>query len=160
PLYVLLVRSLGGGWQVVFWTIGTFGLLWVPLWFALVRKGDLDRKPDAPGDAPGPPVPLDVIGFIRRYAVLAVTVTCLALSWQFIRAWLPKYLKEFHHYEPSVSAWAVALYYIAADVGCILAGFTVKVLAGRGRGVHTARVIVFALWCGLTALATAVPFLG
>jgi len=160
PLYVLLVRSLGGGWQIVFWTIGTFGLLWVPLWFALVRKGDLDRKPDAPGDAPGPSVPFDVIGFIRRYAVLAVTVTCLALSWQFIRAWLPKYLKEFHHYEPSVSAWAVALYYIASDVGCILAGFTVKVLAGRGRGVHPARVIVFALWCALTALATAVPFLG
>jgi ACS family hexuronate transporter-like MFS transporter len=163
PLYVLLVRSLGGGWQVVFWTIGAFGLLWVPLWFAIVRKGDLDRKPAAASDAPGAPVPptepFDVVGFIRRYFVLAVTVTCLGLSWQFIRAWLPKYLKEFHHYEPSVSAWAVAMYYISADVGCILAGFLVKVLAG-GRSVHTSRVIVFALWCGLTALAAVVPFLG
>ena len=158
PLYVLLVRSLGGGWQVVFWTVGLFGLLWVPLWFALVRKGDLDRQLPTVNNAS--PEPFDLIGFLRRYAVLAVTVTCLGLSWQFIRAWLPKYLKEFHHYEPSVSATAVALYYISADVGCILAGFTVKVLAGRGRSVHGSRVIVFALWCGLTSLAATVPFLG
>ena len=26
PLYALLVRSLGGGWEVVFWTIGLGGL--------------------------------------------------------------------------------------------------------------------------------------
>lgn len=159
PLYVLLVRSFGGGWQVVFWTVGVFGLLWVPLWFALVRKGSLDRSPDAPDSAPASSEPFDLIGFLRRYVVLAVTVTCLGLSWQFVRAWLPKYLKEFHHYAPAASAWAVALYYVAADLGCVLAGFVVKVLAGR-RSVHTARVSVFALWCGLTALAATVPFLG
>lgn len=164
PPYVLLVRSLGGGWQVVFWTIGAFGLLWVPLWFALVRRRDLDGPPPAAGDAnpdaAGPPDRPDVVGFARRYAVLAVTVTCLALSWQFIRAWLPKYLKEFHHYEPDASATAVALYYVAADLGCILAGWLVRVLVRRGRGVHASRVTVFALWCGLTALAVAVPFTG
>jgi ACS family hexuronate transporter-like MFS transporter len=174
PLYVLLVRSLGGGWQIVFWTIGVFGLLWVPLWFALIRKGSLDTKPapvappdpeldeaGVPHGSPStPPERLDVIGFLRRYAVLAVTVTCLALSWQFIRAWLPKYLKEFHHYEPGASALAVALYYITADIGCILAGLLVKLLVGRNRNVHTSRVMVFAIWCGLTALAVAVPFLG
>ncbi len=176
PLYVLLVRSLGGGWDFVFWTIGLTGLLWVPLWFALVRKGDLDDKPaPAAGDpvaeaemdeagvprAPtGGPVPFDAWGFARRFVVLAVVVTCLGLSWQFIRAWLPKYLKEFHNYAPAASATAVALYYIAADLGCILAGFLVKVLAERGQAVHTSRAIVFALWCGLTALAALVPFLG
>ena len=91
--------------------------------------------------------------------MLAVVVTCLGLSWQFVRAWLPKYLKEYRHYTPQASAWAVALYYVAADAGCILAGFAVKVLAGRARSVHAARVLIFALWCGLTALAAAVPFL-
>ena len=160
PLYVLLVRSLGGGWQVVFWTVGIGGLLWVPLWFALVRTGDLDDRPAVPG-APGRAAePFDAVGFARRFAVLAVMVTCLGLSWQFIRAWLPKYLKEFHGYTPAASAWAVALYYIAADLGCILAGFAVKAMADRGRGVHASRVRVFALWCGLTALAAAVPFAG
>lgn len=158
PLYVLLVRSLGGGWPVVFWTVGCLGLLWVPVWFALVRKGDLDKPVGAKNAAPGEP--FDAVGFARRFVVLAVVVTCLGLSWQFVRAWLPKYLKEFRHYTPEASAWAVALYYIAADAGCILAGFAVKLLAARARSVHTARVLVFALWCGLTALAALVPFIG
>ena len=160
PLYVLLVRSLGGGWQVVFWTVGAFGLLWVPMWLLLVRSGDLDRNPEAPADPSNPAERLDVFGFLRRYFVLAVTVTCLALSWQFIRAWLPKYLKEFHHYTAAASASAVAMYYIAADVGCIIAGFLVKLLAGHGRSVHGSRLIVFAMWCALTALAATIPFLG
>jgi MFS transporter, ACS family, hexuronate transporter len=157
PLYVLLVRSLGSGWEVVFWTIGVTGLLWVPLWLALVRRGDLDRPTPPPADG--------LVGprgwaFVSRLVVLGVIVTCLGVSWQFVRAWLPKYLKEFHGYSKSASAWAVAGYYIAADLGCILAGFLVKWLAGRGRGVHAARVLVYAGWCGLTALAVAVPFLG
>ncbi len=162
PLYVLLVRSLGGSWQVVFWTVGAVGLLWVPLWFALVRKGDLDKTP-APAeaaDATTPQPAFDALGFVRRFVVLAIIVTCLGLSWQFIRAWLPKYLKEFHKYSSAASAWAVALYYIAADLGCILAGYLVKRSAERGRSVHGSRVVVFAAWCGLTALAAIVPFVG
>src|SRR5262249_45835040 len=43
PLYVLLIDSFDGGWQFVFLSIGLAGLLWVPLWFSLVRRGDLDR---------------------------------------------------------------------------------------------------------------------
>ncbi|MDW8198343.1 MAG: MFS transporter [Gemmataceae bacterium] len=159
PLYVLLVRWLGGSWEVVFWTIGAFGLLWVPLWFTLVRRGDLDGPPPS-ATPPIPQQPTERFTLVlRRFVVLAIVVTCLSLSWQFIRAWLPKYLKETHHYVPAASAWAVALYYIAADVGCLIMGFVVKVLAARRR-VHSARLIGFALGCALTALAAAVPFLG
>jgi ACS family hexuronate transporter-like MFS transporter len=157
PLYVLLVRSLGGGWEVVFWTIGLTGLLWVPLWFALVRRGDLDKPtPPAADGTPGP----RGWAFVRQLVVLGVIVTCLGVSWQFIRAWLPKYLKEYHQYSPGASAWSVAGYYIAADVGCIIAGFVVTWLAGRGRGVHASRVLVYTGWAGLTALAVLVPFVG
>jgi ACS family hexuronate transporter-like MFS transporter len=94
------------------------------------------------------------------FVVLAIVVTCLGVSWQFIRAWLPKFLKESHGYEAEESAAAVAAYYIAADVGCIIAGFAVKWLAGRGRGVHASRILVYAGWAGLTALAATVPWLG
>jgi ACS family hexuronate transporter-like MFS transporter len=157
PLYVLLVRSLGGSWQVVFWTVGAAGLLWVPVWFALVRRGDLDKAP--PPTADGTPGPTGW-AFVRRFLVLGVIVTCLGLSWQFIRAWLPIYLEKYHHYSREGVAWAVAGYYIAADLGCILAGFVVKWLAGRGWGVHSGRVLVFAMWCGLTALAAVLPWVG
>jgi len=160
PLYVLAARQLGAQWDFVFWSIGIVGLLWVPLWFALVRKGSLDTKPVPAADAPASAPSFDAFGFARRFVVLAVIVTVLGVSWQFVRAWLPKYLKEFHGYSSAESAWAVALYYIAADVGCIVAGFAVKALADRGRDVHTARVGVFAVWCGLTALAALVPLVG
>jgi ACS family hexuronate transporter-like MFS transporter len=160
PLYVLFVRNLGGSWQVVFWTVGAVGLLWVPLWFALVRKGDLDGPPPGDGRAEPGRSPTDVWGFVRRLVVLGLIVTCLGVSWQFIRAWLPKFLKEAHHYSDTAADLAVAGYYVAADVGCILAGFAVRWLAGRGRSVHAARVWVFAAWAGLTALAAAVPWLG
>ena len=119
PLYVLLAYSLGGGWEVVFWSIGLAGLLWVPLWFALVRRGDLDGSPPPSADgATGP----RGWAFISRLVVLAVVVTVLGVCWQFIRAWLPKYLKESLDYSDRGSAWMVAGYYIAADIGAFWPG--------------------------------------
>ncbi len=158
PLYMMALRALGAGWEVVFWTVGAAGLLWVPLWFALVRRGDLDGPPPPP--ASGAAGPADVWGFVRRVVVLAVVVTCIGVSWQFVRAWLPKYLKEYHQYSGTLTDLAVVGYYVAADLGCILAGFGVKWLAGRGWAVHPARVLVFTAWAGLTALAAVVPLLG
>jgi ACS family hexuronate transporter-like MFS transporter len=161
PLYMMVLRAVGAGWEVVFWTVGAAGLLWVPVWFALVRRGDLDGPPPPPASgevAAGGPA--DVWGFVRRVVVLGVVVTCIGVSWQFIRAWLPKYLKEYHHYSAGLADLAVVGYYVAADLGCILAGFGVKWLAGRGWAVHPARVLVFVGWAGLTALAALVPVLG
>ena len=158
PYFVLYVRDwTGGGWGFPFWVVGVAGLLWVPLWASLVRRGDLDAAPPPPADGAARP---GGWAFARRAFVLAVVVTCLGVCWQFLRAWLPKYLKEYHHYTPELSARAIAAYYIAADLGCILCGFTVKWLAGRGWGVHAARVLAFAVWSGFTSLAMVVPQLG
>ena len=41
-----MIRHWGYGWEVVFWTVGAAGLLWVPIWLALVRPGNLDNKAD------------------------------------------------------------------------------------------------------------------
>lgn len=166
PLYVLLVRTLGGSWGVVFWTIGLVGLLWVPGWFALVRRGDLDDRPVPPagpgadGVGASAAEPVDVGGFVRRLVVLLVIVTSLGVCWQFIRAWLPKYLLEYQRYSETLADLAVAGYYVVAGVGCILAGYSVKWLTGRGWDVHPARVTAFTIWAGLAALAAVVPWLG
>ena len=158
PYFVLSVRDLtGGSWGVPFWTVGIAGLLWVPIWMTLVRRGTLDGAPPPPAEGvvwKGSAI------FVPRLIVLVVVVTCLGVCWQFIRAWLPKYLKEYHGFSREVSANSVMLYYIAADLGCILAGFLVKWLAGRGWGVHASRILVYAGWAGLTSLAVVVPYLG
>ncbi len=157
PYFVIYVREFtGGGWGVPFWTVGFTGLLWVPLWMWLVPRGTLDRAPPPPAEGTAWK---GGATFVRRLIVLAIIVTCLGVCWQFIRAWLPKYLKEYHHYPKDVSARAVMAYYIAADIGCIAAGYLVKWFSGRDWGIHASRVLVYAGWAGLTSLAVLVPYL-
>ena len=158
PLYIQLVESLGAGWEFAFWSVGAAGLLWIPAWLALVRPGDLDGVPPAP--ATGPVAPGDTAGFVRRFVVLAVIVSCLTVSWQFLRAWLPLFLQDFHRWQPLDTRLAVSGYFIAADVGCILAGVLVRTLVKKGWAVHAARVLGFAGFAGLTAVAAVVPVLG
>ncbi|MBN9518674.1 MFS transporter [bacterium] len=159
PLYVLLVRHLGGGWEMVFWSIGVGGLVWVPLWLALVPPGALVEDPASTPDAPAA-APLPPGAFARRLVVLSLVVSCLTVSWQFLRAWLVLFLRDFHGYSEDAAAVITSGYFISADVGCILVGFLVMRLVKAGVGLHAARVWAFALFTGLTAAAAAVPLLG
>jgi ACS family hexuronate transporter-like MFS transporter len=156
PLYVLVVRGLGGGWEVVFWTIGGFGLLWVPLWVLLIPRGHLDGPTPVQS---GPAGPTGWV-FFRRLVALIVVVNTMTLTWQFVRAWLPKFLKEFHGYSDTSADLTVAGYYLSADLGCLGSGYAAWWLSRRGWSVPSARVVVFATCVGLTAAATVVPFLG
>jgi ACS family hexuronate transporter-like MFS transporter len=161
PLYVLLVRRLGGSWEVVFWTIGAAGLVWVPVWLVLVRPGDLAGRPGPPAaDAPAVARAFRWGAFLRMYLALFVVVSCLNVSWQFLRAWLPKYLKESQGFGPDATDLVVAAYYIAADLGCLASGFLVRFLVARGRATHAARLTGFALFAGVTLLAAVVPVAG
>ena len=179
PLYVMAVRNLGGGWEVAFWTIGAAGLLWVPLWLILVRRGDLDQAsggrqpPDESirsihvashqgADAPRSPqtVPFDWVRFARVYATLFAIILGISASWQFIREWLPKYLKESEGFSPDTADMIVPVYYISAEVGCFAVGVFVRWLVARGRGVHSARVTSYAVFALVTAAAAVAPLFG
>jgi ACS family hexuronate transporter-like MFS transporter len=179
PLYVLVVRKLGGGWEVAFWTIGAAGLLWVPVWLALVRRGDLDQSASGP-----PPAPVDwgeilrtalrvfaVVtitramvraywAFMRLYLTLLAVILGISVSWQFIREWLPKYLKESQHFSADAADLIVPVYYISAELGCFAAGALVLWLVARGRTVHSARVTGYAVFALVTSSAALAPFVG
>src|SRR5262249_44696900 len=150
--------------------------LWVPLWLTLVRPGDLaDRVVEAPepdelddelDEAGVPPAAepastptSDEVGLARRLVVLGIIVASLTVSWQFLRAWLTLLL-AFHGYGRLEARLATSGYFIAAEVGCILVGFVVIALVKRGRTVHDARVLTFAGYTALTAVAAIVPFVG
>lgn len=158
PLYAEAIESAGWSWPVVFWTIGVGGLLWVPLWLGLIRKGDLDPKPEQPATGDGTEAAHEV-GFWRRVVVLGLIVACLTVSWQFLRAWLPLLL-DSHGYDRLDTRLATAGYFISAEVGCLLVGVVVLRLVARGWSVHSARVAAFAGFCGLTAVAALVPLFG
>lgn len=160
PLYAELVERGGGNWQVTFWSIGAVGLLWVPLWLLLVRRDSLSRPVEPPEEhAPTAAEPRDRAGLWRRVAVLGLIVCTLTVSWQFLRAWLTLLL-DFHKYDRFEARLATSGYFIAAEVGCLLVGVVVLRLVRGGRSVHGARVLAFAGYAALTAVAALVPFAG
>jgi ACS family hexuronate transporter-like MFS transporter len=159
PVYVLVVRKLGGGWEVVFWTIGAAGLLWVPLWLALVRRGDLDHPP-APADEHAPAPAFRWGPFLRVYLTLFVIILGISVSWQFIREWLPRYLKKSQGFSDDAADLIVPVYYVSAELGCLAFGMLVRRLVAGGRPVHSARVTGYAVFALVAAAAALAPVVG
>ena len=88
----------------------------------------------------------------RRFWTLIPVVVCINLTWQLIRAWLPKFLQEGRGASEQTALLFNSAYYIAADVGCIAAGAASLWLARRGLGVHRTRLLVFGTCAALTSL--------
>jgi len=172
PFVVLqMVSPATGSWRLPFAAIGAIGILWVVPWFILIRKGDLDVRPDNAAKTedgyrpePGTPEeparasdPSDRALFWCRYAALIGVVVTINLTWHYFRAWLPKYLTEFPKYPDREVGLFTSAYYISTDVGCLAAGFATRWLTAGGRSVHVARVWTFLACARLTGLAVAVP---
>jgi ACS family hexuronate transporter-like MFS transporter len=155
--YTDQMKAFGWNWQVVFWSIGLLGLLWLPLWSTLIRRGDLTGPPPPAADGGGSRTPLS---FVCMYISLAVTVASLSISWQFLRAWLPKYLVESQGFSYRFQSGVSIAFFLFADVGSVLSGMLVRSLSGRGVRIHSARMIGFTFFASLTALAAVVPFVG
>lgn len=136
-------------WQLPFLVLGVVGVGWVIVWFAVVRAGDLTRRPE-PTEQPGGSLWAVVLD--RRFLALAITVACLNGSWQLIRAWLPKVLIQGRGYLEADALLFNSAYYIATDLGCLTAGAAALLLARRGLDIHRARLAVFGVCAALTAL--------
>lgn len=91
--------------------------------------------------------------FLRRFWVLAVVVSTINMTWHFFRAWLPLFLQNQHGYSLKDFGWFSIAYYLAADIGCLSAGYLTLRLARGGRAVHTSRILVFFLCAALTTLS-------
>ncbi len=148
-----------GIWRSPFVVIGAVGLLWTVPWLIGVRGTDLIRRaePDqsqATAHHDAPPRSM-----WRPFAALVVTVLMLNICWQYFRAWMPLFLQEEHSYTLRQTNWFSSAYYIAADVGCLSVGVTVRWLIARGWRVHSARICLFAVCTLLTMISVAVAFM-
>lgn len=164
PVILMIVGSdtTPGAWRSPFIIIGSLGVVWAIAWLTSVRSNDLPApKAEDHKDATGPDN-----GFVReclrnrRFWTLVPVVICINLTWQLIRAWLPKFLQEGRGATEQTALLFNSAYYIAADVGCIAAGVASLWLARRGLSVHKSRLLVFgtcAMLTSLTFVASTLP---
>jgi MFS family permease len=141
-------------WRFPFVAVGAVGTVWVVIWLAVIRRGDLDAPAPASPDSTRAAVWWLLLD--RRFLVLLVVVACINSTWQLVRAWLPMFLQKGRGYSESDALYFNSVYYIATDVGCLAAGAATLWLTRRGVAVHGSRLIVFAGCAALTALTTAV----
>jgi ACS family hexuronate transporter-like MFS transporter len=138
--------------------VGLVGTLWVVVWLAVIRRGDLSSTSSQPGTADGGRAGVWRLLLDRRFLVLLVVVACINSTWQLVRAWLPMFLQKGRGYSEPDALYFNSAYYIATDVGCLAAGAATMWLVGRGVPVHRSRLVVFAGCAALPALTTAVSF--
>jgi ACS family hexuronate transporter-like MFS transporter len=127
--------------KAVVTALGTAGIV---AWLARVTR-DEDRLPRAL--------------FFRRFAVLAVLVVSINITWHFFRAWLPLFLQKQHGYSLEAFSYFSLAYYFCTDLGCLAAGFATLALVRGGVSVHASRVAVFSACALLTAWSVAAAVL-
>lgn len=158
PIYVSIVKHYGLSWEFTFWSIGIVGLIWVPIWFLMTWGRDLSLVPST---RPVESSAHESDGnLIWRLLTLACIIVTLNIGWQFLRAWMPLFLVDYHKYSQDAMSLIVSGYFISSDVGCILSGALVTFLATYGWAVDPARKLGFFLFVLLAGCATLVPFAG
>jgi ACS family hexuronate transporter-like MFS transporter len=146
-----------GSWRGAFVIVGAVGLGWVVLWFVSMRPRELETAPPVEKASGGPQL-FDLI-LSKRFWALALLITGTQTVWHIYRVWLMKFLQTGRGYSEAAALDFQSAYYIATDVGCVLAGVVSIWLAKRGLDAHGARRWVYAGACLLTSLSIALPWL-
>ena len=146
-----------GSWRGAFVIVGAVGLGWVVVWFISMRPRELETAPLSE-KASGGPGSLALI-LSRRFWALALLITGTQTVWHIYRVWMMKFLQTGRGYSEAAALNFQSAYYIATDVGCILAGVISIWLAKRGLDAHGARRRVYATACLLTSLSVFIPWL-
>lgn len=157
PLVLLGLMGDGDGeWRRPFLVVGVAGMAWLVPWLWMVREEDLPVPRDTD---PGGRVSMgQLLGSARMWVVLA-TIACINTTWQVLRAWLPRFLQEGRGMAESGALWFNSAWFVMADVGCLGAGALASWLAGRGRSMDGARLVVFGICAGFCALGWVLPLL-
>ncbi len=138
-------------WRYAFQVVAAVGILWIAVWFLAVRRSDLPVVATTSGGSVWP-----VLRGGKFWAV-AILLLGIQICWHFFRVWLPKFLQEGRGYSETMALGFNSVYYLATDVGCILAGVLSLWLAKRGFSAHDSKRRVYLICCGFTSLSVLIP---
>jgi MFS transporter, ACS family, hexuronate transporter len=164
PLLVLvLVGKDGTGWRNVFLIVGALGAGWAVLWWVATR-GEAARAIDAPAaadpDVRHPDLPLVRVFALRAFWVMLGVGCAVNLCWHFFRTWFIRYLEKDLGVGADDRQWLMFGFFVAADLGSMASGYTIRRLTRAGFSVERSRKLDMAGLAGvclLAAVATQVP---
>lgn len=147
PLVAFL--TLQFSWRVAFVVTGAAGLVLAAAWWWLYRPADREAGAAPAVRTPAPPF-LTLIRWWPLWLVIAVRMITDP-AWYFYLVWFAKYLQEVRGFtlgDVGATLWIV---FLAADLGCLAAGFVSGRLIKRGVAPVRARLLTMA---GCAALMT------
>ncbi len=149
PLMLWLMTDDITSWRLAFQVIGFIGLIWVLIWFASIRKTELDVvTPDDPAKRES----LCHILLGRKFWALAILIFGAQTCWHLFRVWLPMFMQEGRGYSEKEALAFNSAYYIGTDIGCFAAGLISLWLVKRfAMSAHGARRWVYAEACVMTS---------
>ncbi len=152
PIILAIINLFGKDnpqvWSIPFIVVGIGGTIWIAGWFLLIGPNDLTGNPETKTRTSLMAMVMD-----KRIWVLLVIVITANITWQILRAWLPKYLQQGRKYSEETSLWFNSAFYIVADVGCILSGAIALRLTKRGISQHKSSIWVYLGCSCITASA-------
>lgn len=142
-----MIGPNGENWRDLFVVVGAIGAVWALVWFIVIR-GDRAREIEKPDVLPHvsatlrdmPPFHQVLLGRLF-WITLTVSLT-VNVCWHFFRIWLPRILKNDLGYSEQEMLWMVAGFFVAADVGSLLAGLVTRRLTHAGFSVERSRKVV------------------
>lgn len=132
--------ALHFGWRLVFVFTGGIGLFWLALWLSIYRR----PVPGASVHTAPAAHPWRTVLQRRQTWQLLIARAITDPVWYFYLFWFPKYLADARHQSlESIgrTAWVV---YLAADIGCLAAGYFSSFLIRKGVIPAHARVRLMA----------------
>jgi ACS family hexuronate transporter-like MFS transporter len=157
----VMLTGQPGSWRSVFVTVGAAGLLWVVLWFAFMKPRELEPEADKSAARADDLPELWSILRSKKFIAVALLIVGTQVVWHIHRAWLMKFLQTGRGYDEAAALNFTSLFYIATDVGCLVAGAASLWLIRRwGFSAHFARRRVYLCACCLTSLSVLLPWLG
>ena len=161
PFLVLAMVNpeTGAGWRTMFVVVGAVGAVWAALWMATTR-GDraaaIDHVEPADPAVAGSSTPFVAAFGMRTFWVCLATGVCVNLCWHFYNQWFPRYLTEDLKVSARTELYILAGFYVAADLGSMLSGWTTRRLVRAGHTVERSRQLVMT-GVAVVVLAASVP---
>jgi MFS transporter, ACS family, hexuronate transporter len=156
PLVAFLAGRLG--WRYAFVCTGSMGLIWLIPWLLIYRTPREPVSPQEQETAPAGGNPWREIVQRRETWLLLLSRLLTDPVWYFLLFWFPKYLNDSRHLTLAQTGQIAWIVYLAADLGCLSAGYFSGVLIRRGVPPASSRVRMMAFSAILLPLSPLVAF--